>query len=416
MQYHPSKSFFLAVVVCSSVLLLGLIRPARQASGLGTAVRYTVAVYDWPCYHPSKFMQAKLGKGWTEWDLIKKAKARFPGQYQPKVPLWGYTNEANPRVMAHAIAAMADHGVNVIIFDWYRFQHNKSILESALRAGFLKAPNHGRLKFALMWANGSFGNIFPFKPGETWSNVPVWLHAAVDRRDFDRITRSAIHYFKRPDYWKINGKPYFSIYDLPTLIRGLGGVAATHAALEHFRAEARAAGFPGLDMNVIIKPYDLPHELALVKGQPMPGDPSQRIETVAEMFHAFGFNSGTLYTWAQQVAPEYPTESYRRWGADAVAGWPADADYGIPFYPNVTVGWDGTPRHYPGGVVLHGSPRLFKAFLVRAKAWDDRHPSAARVVTINAWNEWAEGSHLEPDVLHGMGYLDAVRSVFPPHK
>jgi hypothetical protein len=64
--------------------------------------------------------------------------------------------------------------------------------------------------------------------------------------------------------------------------------------------------------------------------------------------------------------------------------------------------------------VNDSSPQKFKAALVKAKQWVDAHPNQPKIITINAWNEWPEGSYLEPDEKFGMQYLDAVKEVFPP--
>ena len=58
------------------------------------------------------------GKGWSEWELVKAAKPRFPGHHQPNVPLWGYADESDPKVMEQKIAAAADYGIDAFIFDY----------------------------------------------------------------------------------------------------------------------------------------------------------------------------------------------------------------------------------------------------------------------------------------------------------
>jgi len=83
---------------------------------------YEIACYYFPNYHPTDNRNNKFhGPGWSEWELVKKARPRFPGHQQPKVPLWGYTDESDPQVMAQKIDAAADHGIDVFIFDWYYF-------------------------------------------------------------------------------------------------------------------------------------------------------------------------------------------------------------------------------------------------------------------------------------------------------
>mgnify|MGYP003340779711 FL=1 len=85
-----------------------------SASSEGKSKEFTVGVYYFGNYHPGDPRnEAQKGRGWTEWELVKAAKPRFPGHQQPKVPLWGYEDESDPKVMERKIAAAADHGVDV---------------------------------------------------------------------------------------------------------------------------------------------------------------------------------------------------------------------------------------------------------------------------------------------------------------
>ena len=191
-----------AAVIAASICLVIAAVSAYQAPKAGQ--NYTIAVYYWPNFHPDPFHQAKLGKGWTEWKLMKLGKPQFPGHYQPKVPLWGERDESDPKQMARSIDAMADAGINAIIFDWYRYDDDINggvMIEGALRKGFLKAPNRGRVKFALMWANHNYVNCYPFKPGESFAEGKneLWRHGPVSRAAFDRhMDDAAKTYFTQP--------------------------------------------------------------------------------------------------------------------------------------------------------------------------------------------------------------------------
>ncbi len=92
-----------------------------------------------------------------------------------------------------------------------------------------------------------------------------------------------------------------------------------------------------------------------------------------------------------------------------------DSTLNIPYFPNVNIGWDDTPRFPDKGLeqitYYHKSPESFAAFLQKAKEYADDHPGQPRLITINAWNEWVEDSYLLPDILNGFGYLEAVRKV-----
>ena len=119
---------------------------------------FTVAAYYFPNYHADPRNEEAHGPGWTEWDLLRHAKPRFRGHRQPRIPAWGYEDEADPRVFARKIDAAADHGIDVFLFDWY-WHGNRPYLERALNEGYLAARNRDRLRFALMWANHDWGDI-----------------------------------------------------------------------------------------------------------------------------------------------------------------------------------------------------------------------------------------------------------------
>jgi len=93
--------------------------------------------------------------------VVKAAKPRFPGHEQPKVPSWGYFNEADPVWAAKEIDLAADNGIDIFIYDWYWYSNTGQYLQEGLEKGFLHAPNRNRLKFALMWANHDWLNIQP---------------------------------------------------------------------------------------------------------------------------------------------------------------------------------------------------------------------------------------------------------------
>ena len=99
---------------------------------------YTIACYYFPNYHVDPRNEAAHGPDWTEWELVKRAEPRFPGHRQPRVPAWGYEDESDPTVMARKIAAAADHGIDVFLFDWYHYDDGP-FLERGLDKGFLGA-------------------------------------------------------------------------------------------------------------------------------------------------------------------------------------------------------------------------------------------------------------------------------------
>ncbi len=397
------------VIGTRTVAVSAVVLSAFGATTMSAENRYDVAAYYFPSYHADPRNEKRYGNGWTEWNLIRQARPRFKGHAQPKVPLWGYQDESDPKVMARKIDAAADHGVTAWIFDWY--WHNVGpYLDRCLERGFLKAPNRERIKFALMWANHDWTDIFPAKNGV---KPPLLYPGPVTLETFVKATDHAIrNYFSQPNYWRIEGRPYFSIYELMTLVDGLGGIEKTRQALDDFRARAKAAGAGELHLNAVMWGIQvLPNE--------------RTVKNPEEMLAKLGFDSVTSYCWVHHAYPDtFPTASYRKWADQSVAMWPKFRQrWKVPYYPNVSMGWDPSPRTsqsdeykhhgYPFTTVLTGNtPAEFKRALSQCKAFLDEQKSGPKVLTINAWNEWTEGSYLEPDKTDGMGYLEAIRDVF----
>ncbi len=371
----------------------------------------TVASYYFGNYHPGDPRNAKLkGKGqdWSEWELIKAAKPRFPGHSQPHVPLWGYTDESNPADMAQKIAAAADHGIDAFIFDWY-YYNDGPFLDRPIDEGFLKATNHSRLKFALMWANHDWQELHPNKKG---SPRPTLFPGQVTPKTFDIICDHVIRdYFQHPSYWKIDGRPYFSFYDLTKLLDNFGSVEATRAALDKFRAKTKAAGLPGAHLN------------AVAWGQPIL--PSEKVPVdSAKLVRDLGLDSVTSYVWIHHVELPVQQTDYNEVRDGYFAYWTrAERMFNVPYFPNITMGWDSSPRcdqsdtldnsGYPfTNTIKDNTPARFKEALAMAKRHLRSQPGGPRILNINCWNEWTEGSYLEPDTVNGMKYLEAVRDVF----
>lgn len=369
-----------------------------------------VACYYFPGYHPTDPRNALIhGPGWSEWEMVRRAEPRFPGHRQPRCPAWGEENEADPRVMERKIRIAAEHGVDAFLYDWYWYDDGP-FLQNGLDQGFLGASNRGRVRFALMWANHDWTDIHPYKR----SSKPALLYpGCVTPATFESVTRHVIEaYFGQESYLTIDGRPYFSFYEIGTLVRSFGSVPAARAALDAFRARGRAAGFPGLHLNAVM--WGSP----ILPGETAPARP-------AELVKALGFDSVTSYVWVHHWAPGAgPTIPYETVLAQYLAYWDkVHGEFGVPYFPNVTMGWDSSPRTvmsdmwgpslgYPFTPVITGNtPEAFRHALQETRARLARCGDPA-VVTVNAWNEWTEGSYLEPDTEFGLGYLEAIRAVF----
>lgn len=351
---------------------------------------FNLAAYVWPSnHHDERFGDMLWPDGMGEWEVIKKGNPRFEGHYQPKVPLWGYEPDNDPIVMERWIDAATDHGINTFIFDWYWFDEGP-FLESSLNDGFLKASNNEKMNFYVMWANHNvrrnYWNVHKFKDDDSL----LW-DGAVDRENFDIIVARVIEqYFKKPNYFRIDGKPVFSLFSINNFIRGLGGLDQAREAIDYFRNETKKAGFPGLHLQTIL--FGNPNADLLMK-----------IDSLTA-------NSATQYNWGGP----HP-EDYVRWGVQAMEKMETwDQALSIPFFPNASIGWDDSPRFPQKNkediVHLNKTPEAFSGFLQKAKDYCRDHPGETNLITIFSWNEWIEGGYLLPDVKYGYRYLEAVRN------
>jgi hypothetical protein len=218
------------------------------------------------------------------------------------------------------------------------------------------------------------------------------------------VARIIQQYFKQPNYFKIDNKPVFSIYNLDNLIKSFNGIEGTRTALNYFRQEVKKAGFPDLYLQAVGRGGN--NKTVLVSEKYAEG------KSINEVVSDFKLNSITMYNWNSHDK----MEDYLKYGEGALklrSVW--DSILTIPFIPIISVGWDSTPRFPKQGKesVLHlnSTPESFAAYLQKTREFVQNHPDQPKLMIINAWNEWVEGSYLEPDMRWGYRYLEAVKDV-----
>jgi len=379
---------------------------------------YEVAVYYFPNYHPDSINNIWHGRGWTEWDVVKAAKPRFRGHEQPKVPAWGYFDESDPAWTAREIDIAADNGIDCFIYDWYWYSNTGPYLQDGLEKGFLKAANRNRLKFALMWANHDWLNI---QPAPFDNNRIALTQGEVSWGLWDTISTYIVaNYFTQPNYWKIDGKPYFSIYEIITFINGLGGIENAQKALALLDDKTRKAGLPGVHFNFMSWMINDSY-VSQIKGPKRPENAMAMTSLLAPRsvstytyVHHFDFSGAGFPTVRYQDA----FKSMKKYWYRFVKDFP-----GILYTPNVSMGWDASPRctqtdrfelhDYPWTPVLVGNtPEAFQQQLKEAKLFLDTYNPVHKILVINSWNEWTEGSYLLPEKKYGDAYLKAIKAVF----
>jgi hypothetical protein len=345
-----------------------------------------VVAFSFPSWHPSRFMEERFGKGWTEFDTLKNARALFPGHSMPHYPLWGYYNESDPVWAAKEIDLAASHGIDAWMIDWY-WHEGTQFYHEQLENGFLNATNRSKLKFAVMWANHDWKNVYPARSPEQAAILLPQVHTLVD---FANVANyCAEHYFSEPNYLRIDNAPVFALFDAGKVVQQLG-VDGLRGGLELMRERASKLGFPMLHLQVC-NGYD----------------------GYAKLLGHIGFDSATMYgtfAWTYGSKPVGSRIPYGVGAQEAIAAWNEKRDrLSTPFYPCCTVGWDDSPRFEEfSSVAINRSPDQFER-LVRA----GRHFVASaphdKLIYIAAWNEWTEDQVLLPDTYWGYSYLEALR-------
>lgn len=369
---------------------------------------YDIAAYVWPSYTGDE-PRSKIfwQEGYGEWQTVRKAGPKFPGHDWPRKPLWGYVNEADPRVMEMEIDAAADHGVNVFIYDWYWFDR-RPFLECCLNNGFLGARNNDRMKFYLMWANHNANHLWSYDLSDTEVGETVIWKGSINRVDFEEMCERLIDkYFFLPNYYTIDGCPVFMIYELATFVEGMGSAEEAAASLEWLKKRVKEKGLPGVHLQITGRSGSTLNLSGVDGGE---------VIDSAEVMKLMGIDSFSHYQYV------HFTDIDRDYGEimeDVKKVWnAAEESYGIPYYAHVSCGWDNNPRFkcFRPGIVKNNTPEAFEKALVAAKEYTDRmlekHPERPALITINSWNEWTETSYLEPDDLYGYGYLEAIKKVF----
>jgi len=372
---------------------------------------YKVGVYYFPNYHIDPYNEAQHGKGWTEWELMKHATPRFEGHKQPKVPLWGYENEAKPAVMEKKIRVAKKHGVDFFIFDWYYYD-NHEFLNTALDSGYFNAKNNSHVPFCLMWANHDWRKLMPVKVND---KPDIIWDGDVSAEEFDAMMDLIIDkYFTHPAYYTINERPYFSIFSVKTFLRGFEGIKEAANAIENFRKKTKAAGFDGLHLNIVGR-----------GGAFSVNNTEKDIRDFQEIVEELNAQSINTYNMvADKSTDNWPKVEYSDALESGEKFWYSISEsFKIPYYPTISVGWDCSPRTvqsdrfknvgYPfSPIYVNNTPDVFKEGLKRMKGFMDNRKPKHNICIINAWNEWTEGSYLEPDTTNKYQYLKSLQDVF----
>jgi hypothetical protein len=328
-------------------------------------------------YFPG-WKDGSLGNAYARpWEPIKA----FP----ERQPLLGWYDEGRDSVMAQHLSWMRDHGIGYVVFDYYwrGEEHQQPLMDHALRA-YMRVKAGKGVQFAIMWANH---DKRPKQGRDFYELFAHWLQV----------------YLRDPDYLRIDGKPVVFVMlgeELDIRARMFGSSA--RQLLDRAQIMARQAGLPGI---------------FFVAGAG-PGT-----ETVQGGGTRMGYSAYFAYNHhtgpAGRIGNEQ-RESHTYAELDQAYRvtwqWFMSGKADLPYIVSLTSGWDRRPwggsgdRRHDNSVA---TPAAFKQHLQAGKSILQRYPQyTVGLSVICCWNEFGEGSYIEPTRGNGMGFLEAVRDVF----
>lgn len=339
----------------------------------------------WPATHYQ--IGAYYFPGWAKnsplWqDLTGTPDSRSPGQPWPeREPLMGFGYDGDTVAVAQKhIDWAADYGIDFFVYDWYWTEGNQTIMEGALQA-YLRAPNRQRLKFCLLWAN----HRKPPSRDNFLKAVDYWL----------------ANYFTNPQYFKIDGRPVVFIFSPENLEQGaIASGTIVKGYLDEAQKMARKKGFKGIYFVGCARALD-----ALVtKHLPK---------------HGYAAISGYNYHrgYSGKEEKDGQATSYEELLAGYQENWRwILKNSPLPYFVPMIAGWDKRPageRFAGPHNNCVSTPASFETMLRAGKEMLDRYPEKTkRIGIICAWNEFIEGSYIEPTKKWGTQYLEKVKQVF----
>jgi len=356
-----------------------------------------------PQFHPIPENDAWWGKGFTEWTNVTKARPLFPGHYQPHLPADLGFYDLRVAESREAQAELArKYGISGFCYYHYWFSGRR-----LLHRPFDEVLTSGRpdLPFCLCWANENWTRIWDGGDSE------ILMKQTYSHEDDLAHIRWLARAFADERYMRIDRNPLFVIYradKLPNLKR----------TTDLWRHECNRLGIGELFLCRVDTGFDRlpPNEVGLdaaVEFQPDwwdLGGPlgsrdralrNYRWKDVRFLLHRKFFADHTnvhnyshlLSSMSKRPLPQYPR------------------------FPCITPSWDNSPRRCHGATIfIESAPALFQQWAAKALAKLKNSTNTAPILFINAWNEWAEGNHLEPDRRYGRQYLQALQTALQEWK
>jgi hypothetical protein len=362
-----------------------------------------------PQFHPIPENNQWWGDGFTEWTNVVKGKPRFKGHYQPHLPKdLGYYDMRLPETREAQAALAKKFGIYGFCYYHYWF-NGRRVLEKPVDA--ILESGKPDFPFMLCWANENWTR--------NWDGDidKILLEQNYSKEDFINHARHLVKYFKDSRYIRVEGKPVFAIYkdkitaNMDDCINAFREELSTHGIEIYLCRFERDFGTTE-NFQKAFSIFD-----AGIEFQPLTRQlrPLRHILLAKNMGYKKYFHPSAYFNWALRKLNLQPKpKNYVIEYKDLVNNdLKYDFQQGLPIFPGACPGWDNSSRRISNSAfMLDGStPELFKSWVrgkIKITNWN---LLPDRFIFVNAWNEWAEGNHLEPCERWGTQYLIALQQV-----
>jgi hypothetical protein len=352
---------------------------------MSSAIDTKLIAFYLPQFHPIPENSRWWGPGFTEWTNVTRARPLFPGHYQPRLPRDLGFYDLRLRESREAQVRLArEHGIYGFCYHTYWLKGGKRLLEGPMEA--LLADGAPDFPYCICWANESWTR--------NWDGgaADVLVDQSHDDANNAAFFEGMVPHFRDSRYIRVEGRPLLLIYRA-TLVPDIA------AMLGQWRKLAQQHGL-AMPYLVAVEFFDVNADLMIASG----------FDAVCEFPPILsGADQSAVAVAATGLPPDF---GGRLLDYERIATWfECRPESTYRRFKGVTLGWDNTARRgVHATVCVNFSIDRYRDWLYRAIAQTERNaPAGQRFVFINAWNEWAEGTYLEPDQQNGLGYLDATR-------
>ena len=351
-----------------------------------------IAIY-LPQFHPFPENDAWWGKGFTEWTNVTKAKALFKDHYQPHLPAdLGFYDLRLESVRLEQAKLAKENGIYGFCYYHYWF-NGKRLMDEPLNAMLdSKKPD---FPFMYCWANENWSRRWD---GEEDKVLIKQEYSEAD--DIEHINYLCKKVFSDPRYIRVNGKPFFAIYR-PGLFPDI------KHTLKIWRKQAELLGIGELYIGYM--------QGFRLKDDPQTMGFDVAIDFQPDFYTTVKSRRDSLRDRLMDRLKIKPSAFRQNRILDYAAYVNSQKKIAVPGYkqyPSVTPMWDNTPRRKTDAFILSdSSPEIYEGWLRDVIDKFKPFSGEENFIFINAWNEWAEGNHLEPCIKWGTQYLEATKRV-----